>query len=527
MSDLPPKKPSLSEISHLFLSSIRDRQLPDGSPRPHRKPPTDVSIDLTPEEFARVYGGAADAAAPNDDGAGDAATPPPAPPEVQRRPVPVSALVSAHLNGKQFDRVKEYARHLADRVGRIGLIELDASELRLMCFEPAGQNGPGDADAHAPECVEPRQMIEALEELNWDVEHWLLLLPNPRTPEAKSLLREVDHWVLLSTCDHDGVVSSYRMLKGLADNHRPLLTLALLDGEGEAEVTRVFQKLSSVCQQFLDWPLDFESAVRPCPDVGEHLVLFYRPNRDKAQLATASQWTVVTDFLAAGKAAHDAAARAQLAAAAAAHDEPVVRVAQPQTVAQEIPMVASPVAPIPQTAPSTTEQVAPAPAPAAKHAASFAMPQAAPVSTATDFDDVIDLPGADVSGRSILEAVLKKSASDLIECPVRPPMCLEARLAVSRDRALVLLAVANQGLHELQFIGQAYRWLKENRQLIGMALPQFNIDPTQLPGLRLLVDRADLTADILQPMLQSDHITVQAYRKLRWGERRGVFLEAA
>ena len=44
-------------------------------------------------------------------------------------------------------------------------------------------------------------------------------------------------------------------------------------------------------------------------------------------------------------------------------------------------------------------------------------------------------------------------------------MCLVARLAVSRDRSLVLLAVANQGLHELQFIGQAYRWLKENREL--------------------------------------------------------------
>jgi hypothetical protein len=60
-----------------------------------------------------------------------------------------------------------------------------------------------------------------------------------------------------------------------------------------------------------------------------------------------------------------------------------------------------------------------------------------------------------------------------------------------------------------------------------MALPQFAIDSAQTPGLRLLVDRADLTADVLQPMLQSQHITVQAYRKLRWGEKRGVFLEAA
>ena len=132
-----------------------------------------------------------------------------------------------------------------------------------------------------------------------------------------------------------------------------------------------------------------------------------------------------------------------------------------------------------------------------------------------------------MSGQSILAAVLRRNTGDLVECPLRPPMCLEARLAVSRDRSIVLLAVANQGLHELQFIGQAYRWLKENRELIAMALPQFAIDPNQTPGLRLLVDRADLTADVLQPMLQSEHITVQAYRKLRWGEKRGVFLEAA
>jgi hypothetical protein len=143
------------------------------------------------------------------------------------------------------------------------------------------------------------------------------------------------------------------------------------------------------------------------------------------------------------------------------------------------------------------------------------------------FDDVIDLPGRDVSGKSILAAVLGKMAGELIECPLRPPMCLEARLAVGRDRSIALLAVASQGLRELQFIGQAFRWLKENRQLIAMALPQFAIDPHQPPRLRLLVDRADLAADVLQPILQSGHVTVQAYRKLRWGQKLGVFLEAA
>src|SRR5882757_3053842 len=138
MSDEQQKKKSLSEISHLFLSSVRDnatggarpKRLPPGAPRP------DVSVDLTPEEFAQVYGGGAASTEPE-------------------RPAiaPVSAIIGAHLNGKQFDRVKEYARHLADRIGRIGLIEADASELRLMCFQPSEQSGPSDSDPQNPECV--------------------------------------------------------------------------------------------------------------------------------------------------------------------------------------------------------------------------------------------------------------------------------------------------------------------------------------------------------------------------------------
>ena len=40
-------------------------------------------------------------------------------------------------------------------------------------------------------------------------------------------------------------------------------------------------------------------------------------------------------------------------------------------------------------------------------------------------------------------------------------------------------------------------------------------------------DGHDLSADLLQPVLQSDHVTVQSYRKLRWGGRTGLLLEAA
>jgi hypothetical protein len=100
-------------------------------------------------------------------------------------------------------------------------------------------------------------------------------------------------------------------------------------------------------------------------------------------------------------------------------------------------------------------------------------------------------------------------------------------VAVSRDRRLVILAVARQGLSELRSIAQAYRWTIENRPLLSMALPQFSIDTHSMPALRLLVDRVDLSADLLQPMLESGNVTVQSYRKLKWGGRTGLLLEAA
>ena len=91
----------------------------------------------------------------------------------------------------------------------------------------------------------------------------------------------------------------------------------------------------------------------------------------------------------------------------------------------------------------------------------------------------------------------------------------------------MLLAVAHEGLSELRTIGRAYRWVSENIGLIAMAIPQFAIDTHQTPKLRLLVDHADASADLLHEIMQADHVSIQAYRKLRWGGKTGLFLEAA
>ena len=534
MSD--QSKESLREISHLFLSNVRDLA-GNGMPRPQRTPPprpqscetstppppTTIttpahSLDMTPEEFAQMFGGPEEREETPDRGLA---------------PVPhVHAIVGGHLGAKQFDRAKEYARHLASTMGlRVGLIEIDASEFRVMCFDRDGE--PADASAAESETsFDPRRMNEVLEELSWDVDRWLLVLPQIRVPEARGLLRECPRWVLLSTCDHDGVIACYRTLKGLTDlwpggatADKPQLSLALLDALENEQAERVGAKLVSVCQQFLNWPIEAEPPVDASQPVAEHLVMRARPTRDKGQLAAAPQWEIVADLIARSKQTavastpvepmlfdepaqepddteHAEAAAATATAAAEAHKipndfEPVMR---------SIPMPQHPQHP-PQPSMTPTMSLA----------------------HESDVTEVIDLPAHAVDGgvAGIIDAILRHSASELVECPIVPPMCPKARLAVGRDRRVVMLAVARHGLADLNAIGLAYKWLQENQTLIGMAVPQLSIDTHQAPHLSLLIDQADTAAHTLQPMLQGEHVTVKTYRKLRWGGRTGLLLEAA
>jgi hypothetical protein len=127
----------------------------------------------------------------------------------------------------------------------------------------------------------------------------------------------------------------------------------------------------------------------------------------------------------------------------------------------------------------------------------------------------------------VLSAILRHRSGQLVECPIVPPMCDKARLAVGRDRRIVLIGEAGHGLTDLRAIGRAYQWLVENRNLIAMAVPQLSIDAHQMPQLSLLVDRADAGAATLEPMLQSGNVTIETYRKLKWGGKTGLLLEAA
>src|SRR5262245_44536665 len=173
MPDQPNQPRNLSEISHLFLSGLREKQS-GGTVRPIRTPPkqrTDLTVDLSPEEFASVFGDKTD--------------------EPSGPPIgPIQAVLASHLGAQQLARVQQYAAHVCPQGKRVGLICVDASEFRLSIFEhnPHPHAAPAGAES---DVLEPRKMTQTLEELAWDVDAWLVLLPTPRAPEARALLRDI------------------------------------------------------------------------------------------------------------------------------------------------------------------------------------------------------------------------------------------------------------------------------------------------------------------------------------------------
>ena len=485
MSDQPRQNQSLSEISHLFLSSIRDKQ-GAGAERPKRTPPTSRPADEPMEDIAR-----------------DFSTPEMDALNRTTQPIgPVVAVVASHLGPRQSAKARQYAAHLAASGKRVGLIEIDASEFRLSCFEQsAGTTGDTQEPTQSSAHLDPRQLTDAIEELNCDVDRWVVLVSNPRIPEARALLRDIQHWMLISTCDHDGVVACYRSLKGLAELGRRRLSLAVSDALCGDEADRIYRKIASVCEQFLSYPLAKGLVLGAMEGAVEHVVLSWCATKDKAQLAAGVQWPILASFL----------SRAATQAVASDDAEPTLSQAEVQFVsdADRAPTMS-------QADTIKPPAMAPAPQP---------IPMTRLPAAATS--EVIDLPEGPDAHSAVLTSVLKSGSGELVECPITPPGVSDVRLAVTRDHRVLLLAAATQGLTELGSIGRAYRWLIENRALIAMALPQLSIDAHQMPALRLLVDQVDLHADVLQSILQNGAVTVQSYRKVRWGPKLGLLLEAA
>jgi hypothetical protein len=470
---------NMDELGRLFLGDVRRRQT-EGHLPPQRLSPRsrqDVSIDLTPEEFARMFGDK---------------------PAAKGQPaVMLQAVIAPHLNGRQSQCVHRYAQHIASEnpdAGRVGLIELDGAQLRVSCFECSQE----PSEAAPMEMGESRQIVEALREMNWDVRRWMLSITHPRTPEARVILRGIDHWTLLATCDHDGVVGAYRTLKGLREDHRPQVTIAVLDALEPSEAGGVFDKLASVCQQFLDWPVNQRIVVGDHPQATEQVVL----HCDASHAAAA--WEAVEQFIAG--LAQDAIEKDESPQAHAPADKK-------QTVGEMV---------LPEMTESTSHIETEARPPIRSAVEVSQSPAKLPMES-----EVIDLPLSAASPNAMLEAILHHHNGQWAECTLCPPMCPDARLVVGRDRRVTLAAAASAGLANLASIAQAYHWLTENRVLIGMALPQFSIIAEKEPALRLFVDQSDLSAQALGPLLQNRNVIVQPYRRLRWGEKLGLLLEAA
>jgi hypothetical protein len=453
------RKPPLSEISHLFLSEIRARQ--PGGPRTTRVPPKkseDLSIDMSPEEFAASLEPA------------HVELEPESPITSRSKPAQVSVVIAGHLMDQSAAGVRQSARQLASEAGPIGLIEADAAELTITCFE---KGAPTPSAPMTVDIQDARRISQILNELSYDLDRWLICLPNTRTPESRDLLRAASHWVLLTTADHEGVVATYRALKGLSELGHRRVSLVVLDARDDAHADAVFRKLDAVSRQFLQCGLETGSLLRAAKNVSEHVLLQACASGD--QPASAPQhWRIIRDLM-----------------SAVSEATPQPKSEQPKAMKLNIPE--NPKMPI-----------------------------------ETPLPEVIELQG-DSGERSILDAVVRQGGADgrWVTCPIHPPMCPEALLAVGRDQRLMLLAVCGRGLGQLLSIGQAHRWMSENGELIRMALPQLAIDPAMVPAVMLLVDYNDLSADVLQPLLQSGTVTVQAYRKVKWGAKTGLLLEAA
>lgn len=450
---------SLGEISHLFLTDLRQRQTA-AFPRSPRKPPAPVSVDPTPRQ--------------SDDIASLVDEP-------TNRPT-VSLVLAHHLGDSAADYVRKYAGHLTT-AGRIGLIEVSDEGLRLSSFETSslGQSQAEDTQVH-PEPVDGKRIGQAIEEMSWDIHRWLVYLPESKSEQARKLMEQISQWTLLIAADDEGLVTGYRAIKGLAGSASRALSLAIIGAEDEAQATIIYRKLSGASTRFLQQSVAYEAAIAAQANAAQHTVLSCRADPGSG---IDEHWKQV----------------AKLAAGAGKNSS---------TSAVEI------------------ENQAPAPIPLhPKPMKASPPPPAIPLDRpAGDVSQVLDLPDGSETAEGILGAIAKEQ-TQWIASPIKPPMSASSTVAVDREGRLALLSVAAAGLSDLRQIGQAYQWLNENRALVRMALPQMNIDAAAMPRLHLFVDQSDVSAQQLAPIFQSNNVTIQTYRRLRWGSKTGLLLEAA
>ena len=513
----------LSEISHLFLSEIRTNG--QAAPRPRRTPPGHVPVEEQSKESVKEQ------AAPN------------ASAFVGRATTPVTAVVGARLDRSFVRRTLSHAGAIAaDGAGPVGVAVVEATRLEIYTVHEGDVPAEGDEPLHT---INPLEIGDAVGELACDVARWLVVLPDPRLPQARRLLGRCGGWTLLATADHEGVVNGYRMLKSLcdldlpaglsdsnaSDGDLPRVSLVMLDAESPEAADKAARKLAGVCGQFLDLPVD-PAADHGAEATGDWTSRPVLTGEWPGAADAAPAWAELERQLL-GDAA-DVAVEIPLKpdSSELSNDSQEVEPmpATPAIFDEAIPDLARP---MPRKQPAPAAPVAPA-APAPVMPAPVAAPQPAPVqptmtytgaaeSTAV-YDEVIDLP----ADGDLVSAALAANLSQfqgLVMTPVVPPMWPGAKLAVRRDGGLSLIAAPS--MNDLTGVAKAMDWAKENASLLAMALNQFRLDPAQPLQVELIADRADTNAAALAPLLARGEVRVTCFRRIRWSGREGLLLEAA
>lgn len=481
---MPPNRPKqdLRDISHLFLSSVRDRQTA-GAPRPQRISPqqrAEQSIELSAEEMVEVT-----TAAGADVGAA----------ERQAFPPQIICVLAGHLGVSAHEKARDYAAAWCRSPDspRVGLIELDASELcvRVLEYDPRGVTC-GVLGSQPGNPFPELELDRVLDELAREARRWIVVpRGSPRSPECRGILQSAASLVLLTTSDPSGTVAAYRVLKGLADafnrEARALPTISLAPTDAAIDPSgaqAAYLKIATVASKFLGCQVQRDPVPAIVP-VSERVVLHQRGTQRRAEQAGYGQ--LIADWV-----ARHAGLAATVDAGEAAMAEP------PFAGSAEMAALTKPDHPFGESPSGLDEQV-------------------------------IDLPpsvGGD-EARAIIAAVLATPQAGWVACPISPPTDRSTCVAVSRDRCLTLLAVAGEDMSRIASAARTYQWLCQNRELVAMAMPQMNIDALAMPRLVLLVDQSETVSDQLRSIVAGGNVTVLGYRKVRWSGKSGLLLQAA
>lgn len=413
--------------------------------------------------------------------------------ELERTPVGY-LVVAPHVEGRGGHRgrvVAAIAAAYAGSDGRAGVMRVDAG-LAILSLVDAGL----PADEGASSRVERIEEIkDAAGELSMEVGAWVVCPGEVTCPASAEVVRLAGRWVVPVEADSergDGMVDAYRTIKTLAQGPRSPLTLAAVGREAMAAV----EKLRAVMRRFLSWDADDVLCAERVTQAESVLMTW-------SDESGSTPWREMVVRMVAGETdlSETVDARTPLA-------EPEDRKSAPvaSCLADEVEPMTIPVAV--ETKPRSMEHPT-------LRAGLMAASQ-----TGGDLE-VVDYIGTGDLG--VLDSVLA-SEPELSLCDIAPPGTLVARMVATEAGRLELLVALTGGTSELAEVGRVLAWMKEHAHLLSRACGSAKIDPCLEPVARLYTSTRSAEH---MTMLLGANAKVHTYRTLKWGEKRGLLVDAA